>query len=333
MIYLFKGFKEAQWHSLKFKSFYKLIFELVYATIRFSGIGYLIRKTLAKNKLTIVVYHKPEVNCFEKHMNYLSKRYNFISMSELSDSIYNKEWGSFPKYPLLITIDDGWKENIGLLGIINKYKIRPTIFLTSHLINTDRNFWWTTVNKPKEINLLKRFPNNQRIKYLFDKFNYSQEKEYPENRQALNLYEIGKMKESVDFSFHTCFHPILTKCNDDEKEAEIIESKIMLEKLLGSNLYSFAYPNGNYDLKCVDILKENGIRIARTLEVGRNGKKTDPLRLKVTGVSDDGTINKLASELTGIPLFAQYLLNGYYFRMNWHSNSNTNTDLISLLHN
>ena len=294
----------------RIKYLHKHSLEVIYAIIRYSGTGYLFRKIFARNSVTIIAYHNPNAIKFEEHLRYLLHRYNIISLSDLYSAIYHNAWDTLPLYPLLITIDDGWKENYNLLEIIRKYKIRPVIFLTSHLVNTYRNYWWTIGLRIEDINRLKKVPNHQRLTDLYNNFNYYPEKEFPENRQVLNISEIQQMRDVVDFGLHTCSHPVLTKCTGEEKRNEIIECRRRIEEILGSDINSFAYPNGDFDIESISILKENGIKIARTMNVGRNNKMTNPFTLKVTGVSDDGSLNKLASELTGIPLFFQHLLKG-----------------------
>jgi peptidoglycan/xylan/chitin deacetylase (PgdA/CDA1 family) len=212
---------------------------------------------------------------------------------------------------MVITFDDGWKENFNLLDIIIKYKIKPTIFLTSHLINTEKKFWWTECSN-QDIYRFKKMPNYQRLHELHEMSGFLQEKEFPGTRQALNLDEIEKMKSFVEFGLHSCYHAILTKCTEDEKRCEIIEGKAKVERLLEIPLETFSYPNGDYDDDCIRILKESNIKIARGVDIGWNCSRTDPYKLKITGVSDDGSINKLASELTGIPLYIQYFLKGSF---------------------
>jgi peptidoglycan/xylan/chitin deacetylase (PgdA/CDA1 family) len=208
---------------------------------------------------------------------------------------------------MIITFDDGWKENYKLLPLIREYRFRPTIFLTSHLINTERHFWWTECD-PNDIARLKNLPEEQRLNELRRINQYDQEKEYPGGRQALNLKELQEMKEFVDFGLHSCYHPVLTKCVASKKCSEIIECKQAIEQVLGQQVFAFAYPNGDYDEECIRILKENGLKLARTTDAGWNDIFSDPYRLKVTGVSDSSGMNKLISELTGIPRFLQYLV-------------------------
>jgi poly-beta-1,6-N-acetyl-D-glucosamine N-deacetylase len=287
------------------------IYSLIHLLIRFSGIADLCRLIFAKNNVSIILYHNPKPEIFEKHLKYLCRRYNLISLAEFSQAICTKDWKSIPSYALIITMDDGWKENYNLLPVIIQFRIRPTIFLTSHIINTERHFWWTTCNI-KDIERLKNIPNKQRMNELLEECKYYPEKEYVSDRQALNIPEIKIMKDYVDFGLHTCFHPILTSCSHEEKRNEIMISKITIERILGRVTETFAYPNGDYDQECIEMLKECGIKIARTIDAGWNNKSSDPYKLKVTGVSDDGSISKLMAELTGIPMFFQYLSKGSF---------------------
>jgi peptidoglycan/xylan/chitin deacetylase (PgdA/CDA1 family) len=280
------------------------ILQIFYFLIRLSGIGYLFRVIFARNRITIVLYHRPETEVFEKHLRYFSRRYNFISIPDLIRAIYNEEWKTIPKYPMIITFDDGWRENFELLEVIKKFKIRPTIFLTSHLIDTQRNFW-TSVCTPEDKKYLKGIENKQLLCELYKRFNFYPQKEFPGKRQALNLTEIAKMKDFVDFGLHSCFHTILTKCTQHEKRYEIIECKNKIEELVCTYAEAYSYPNGDYDDESIKILKEYGIKIARTTDFGWNSRKTDPFKLKAAAVSNTSNINKLVAEITGISIFIQ----------------------------
>ena len=47
----------------------------------------------------------------------------------------------------VITFDDGLKTNFDLLDVIKIYKIRPTIFITTNLINTNKSFWFNGLSQ------------------------------------------------------------------------------------------------------------------------------------------------------------------------------------------
>jgi len=258
-----------------------------------------------------VHYHNPTPETFEMHIKYLKAKYNLIPLNKAISALSSISFTNIPKYALVITLDDGWKENYNLLPIIRNYDFKPTIFLTSNVINTKRHFWWTTCNQ-LDINTLKKHPNYKRLSELKEKYLYDPQKEYITERQALNLSELKEMQKYVDFGLHTCNHPVLTKCTYEEKRTEIIDCKKDIESALDCKVESFSYPNGNYDNECIEILKECGIKSARTTDVGWNHEKSNLYKLKVTGVSDNGSKSKLIAELSGIPMFVQYLFTGSF---------------------
>ena len=298
----------------------RLFYHLFLLLIRFSGIAFVLRKLVLKNKISILMYHNPRPAVFEKHLKFLSKRFHLISMNEFSQVLYKKDAPAIPDYALVITIDDGWKENYHLLPVIMKYKFRPLIFLASHIVNSERHFWWTE-SSPEAMGHLKRLPNHKRLEAMQQRFQFYPEKEFPGKRQALSGEEIKEMQPWVDFGLHTCFHPVLSQCSTAQKREEIGNGKTTLEKMLEQPIEHFAYPNGDYDRESIEILKACGIKTARTTDAGFNSRHSDPYTLKITGVSDTGSVNKLAAEMTGIPLYLQHLffsrsLNG---RKNRHS--------------
>ncbi len=288
-----------------------IIYSFAYFIIRFSGLAYIFRYFFAKKGVTITMSHNPDAETFDKHLNYLTKKYNIISLPELQNAIENRDFKNIPDYALVLTFDDGWKENYHLITSFKHYNVRPTIYLTSHIVNTNRYFWWTMcVNGEAEE--LKYLPDSERLERLKEQYHHYPEKEYKNGRQALNNNEIKELQKYVDFGLHTRFHPILTKCTSDQKNKEIIEGKLKLESMLNSSIETFAYPNGEYDEECINILKNSGIKLARTTDAGWNNKNSKLHELKITGVSDNASKSKLIAELTGIPLFFQYFFQGSF---------------------
>ena len=68
----------------------------------------------------------------------------------------------------------------------------------------------------------------------------------------------------VNFGAHTVTHPILSKCDSYTSYFEITESRKKLESWLNYSINSFAYPNGNYTQREIDILKQSNYKIAFT---------------------------------------------------------------------
>ena len=103
------------------------------------------------------------VNMFNQQMRYLSKNYNVISLDHLVDSLKNNS--PLPKKGVVITFDDGWRDNYSFaLPILKKYNLPATIFLTSGYIGTNKTFW------PEQVMSILRSEGNlkEKLKNLSD---------------------------------------------------------------------------------------------------------------------------------------------------------------------
>jgi len=274
------------------------LLRLVAVIMRCLGIFFLIRNSLAREKVTIVFYHNPDQKNFEKHLAYLSSRYCIISLDLLERALNQNNWDLIPAKSLIITIDDGYKENYDLLPVIQKYKIQPTIYLCSGIIGTNRHFWHTHIQKSR-CEQLKKMSEQTRENFLRNEDGFEKEREYPGERQALSVEEIKKMAAVVDFGAHSLFHPILTACSDQQSWEEISRSKSEVALLSGGRCKHFAYPNGDYASREVNFVKRAGYLTARSVEPGWNGPKSDLQRLKSFMVDDDATLSLLAMQISG----------------------------------
>ncbi|MHA1381513.1 MAG: polysaccharide deacetylase family protein [Candidatus Helarchaeota archaeon] len=287
----------------------KFIKEIVGFIFRLSGLSFLVREVICRNRAIIIVYHNPKHKIFKKHIDYLAKNYNLISLNRLVNAIYKKEWSDIPPKSVVITIDDGYRDNYKLLEIFKSYNVYPTIYLCSHIVNTSRNFWFRAGFR--NLQKLKKYDNNQRLKILKEKISYEPQKEYSK-RQSLNLTELREMLPYVDFQSHSKFHPILTTSTDKECKEEIGGSKIHLEKLLNKEIKHFSYPNGDYTEREIEYLKSYGYKSARTIDIGWNNINSELYRLKAIGVEDDASINILCGQVCGFFGYLKYLRYGSF---------------------
>jgi len=274
---------------------------ILYKLLKYSGLYKLIQ-LLIGNNVRIVVYHNPDKLVFLKHLTYISKHYNIITLSELSDAISNGTFNDLPKRSVVITIDDGHKNNYLLLDLIKDFRIKPTIYLTSQIICTNRKFWTSIPNSLFEKEMLKGIPNSAKNQILLSKYSFSLNKEFnSDEREALNRNEILEMNPFVDFQSHTCWHPILTQCSDEEIKHELASSKQQLEDMLGKKIVHFCFPNGSYNQNVLSIARSVGYLTARSIDLGFANNKSNMFRLKVVGLSDKGTMERLALDLIGLP--------------------------------
>ena len=226
--------------------------------MRYSGLPFLLREFIQREKVTILMFHNIKKEPAKKAFDYLQKRYNLISLNEF---IYanEKKINNLPKKALILTFDDGHKDNFELLPIIKEYKIPITIFLCSEIINTNRHYWFLYDNLKMAKSILKKMPNQERIKTMSG-WGFEQKKEF-DVKQALARNQILEMSEYINFQSHTRFHPNLSKCEDIEAYDEILGSKISLENNYGFQINSIAYPSGDYSNKTIEITKKSDINV------------------------------------------------------------------------
>jgi peptidoglycan/xylan/chitin deacetylase (PgdA/CDA1 family) len=290
----------------KLKTRMRKILALVF---RISGLPVLIREVLCRNKVTLLVYHNPDPGVFRKHMDYLSRHYHFITLERLVGAMEKKDWSAIPSKGLVIVFDDGLKDIHSMTDTFRGYKVCPTIYLCSHIVNTNRKFWFDAGYRNHHS--LKKVPNEIRLNKLLEVVGYEQRKEY-NSRQALNLEEIRAMTPYVDFQSHSRFHPVLTNCSDEECRDEIVESKLTLEKILNKPVEHFCYPNGDYTEREVSYVEEAGYRSARTVDAGWNKMNSDRFKLKAMYVDNDASISVLNAQVAGFFAYVRYLRFGSF---------------------
>lgn len=276
---------------------------------RFSGIPYFIKKVICDTRTTIILYHNPSAEVFEKHLVFILKHFNIISLDKLVNAIYKKDWSDIPQKSLVITIDDGFKENYNLLKVMERFKVRATIYICSHIVNTKRKFWFTAGAENPES--MMEYENQERLNALRREQDFSLDKEFS-FRQALSLGELNEMSSKIDFQSHSKFHPVLPKCSDLESRLEIEESKRVLEELLKKPVEHFSFPNGDYGNREINYLKNSGYRSARTIDLGWNDMRTDPFRLKAMGIQDNASINILSAQIYGFFGYLRFLTKGSF---------------------
>ncbi|SEJ40015.1 Polysaccharide deacetylase [Cyclobacterium xiamenense] len=272
--------------------------KIVFALLRYSGLPVLFREVFQRNKVSILVFHDMDRQTAEASFAYLSKHYNFISLDRLITALQNKDERHLPKKAMVVTFDDGHARNYELLPVIKRYKVPATIFICSGIIDTGRHYWFREKLDKKTIRSLKKIPNKDRIAFLRSR-GFDPEKEYP-NKQALSAAQIEEMSTYVSMQSHTVSHPILSRCEDEESNWEISESKRSLEKKLKQPINAIAYPNGSYTKREVAFAQAAGYACGLTVEAGFNSTRTDPFRLKRLDPNDTPDINELIVKASGM---------------------------------
>ncbi|WP_031494842.1 polysaccharide deacetylase family protein [Bryobacter aggregatus] len=251
------------------------------------------------------------VSCdeFAQHLEWLGRHYRFV---DLAGALYWIENPSGGKPPVLISFDDGYRNNLTLAApILRRYGAPAIFFLSTHYIGGNRLLWPLEMDVRLEQSpglaipvgeqqrripaeprsraalafelrqIYKKLPNAERLAALerfraathFDPSQIDHElHDFLSWDEARQLAALG-----FEIGSHTCEHPILSRLDEDELRQELQNSKDKLEAELGRPVTSLAYPNGgaaDYSPQVVEMAKSCGYRTAFAVDEAFQKPKT-----------------------------------------------------------
>lgn len=236
---------------------------------------------------------------FEQHIQHLKEHYNPMRLTELAQRI---ESGDIPQNTVVVTFDDGYADNLTeAKPIFDKYAVPATIFVTSGMIDSSREFWWDELERllllgeaPEVLELdishqhyswntssqSERYKTYVLLHRLMRPMRHSEREEILfriaewkgapiEGRfthRAMTTEQLHVLREStnIDIGAHTQTHPVLSTLSRQEQFDEIWKSRIKLEQVLEQNITAFAYPFGSkldYNRDTIQVCKEIGFGI------------------------------------------------------------------------
>jgi peptidoglycan/xylan/chitin deacetylase (PgdA/CDA1 family) len=233
-------------------------------------------------KIPILTYHSIDESgsvisvsreIFRQQMDFLGANgYKTVSLGNLADSLLEKKALS-PK-TVVLTFDDGF-ENFytAAYPILEQHDFRATVFLVTDLCDCYNSWDKNSSNVARE--------------------------------KLLSWRQIKELKANgIEFGAHTKTHPDLTKISAAEVEVETIESKAMIENMLGSEVTTFAYPYGKFNPAVKRAVAEN-FKAACSTNLGKIKQSSDLFsleRIDAYYLSNPKIFKSLSS-----PAFDQYL--------------------------
>lgn len=170
---------------------------------------------------------------------------------------------------ITFSYDDGVEQDIRLIEIFNKYNIKCTFNLNGfHLEAEERTYEAGRIHRP-----LAR-------------------------RRALEVYG-GELGLDHEIAIHSYSHPHLTELTKEDCDYQIRHDRELLEALFQRRIIGSAYPFGAYNDTVVDVLAQNGIKYARTVESTHSFDiPADWLRMPATCHHNDPALFTLADKFT-----------------------------------
>ncbi len=175
-------------------------------------------------------------------------------------------WTEKYRKAFVLSYDDGVRQDIRLVEMLNKYGLKCTFNLNSGLM--DPPYKWEADGV-----VIERMPSR-------------------------NLRELYAGHEIAS---HTLSHPDLTQLDDAEIYREVSGDVSALEKISGHKITGFAYPFGSTDTRVKAILKTCGITNARGVRSTHSFEPpTDMLDISPTCRHKEDEIFDLADEFIGM---------------------------------
>jgi len=202
--------------------------------------------------IPVLMYHKiPEQpiesqhkifvtrNDFKKHLDFFKSRgFKTLTFSELAlFRTGKKSFSEFPKKPLILTFDDGYRDNlVNASPLLQQYNYRAQLFLLADS-KVNHNQWDSSGTEPSH----EIISGAEREKWLNSQF------------------EIGS---------HGFSHRKITELSDAEALNELSLSKSSLEEELGIKINSFAFTYGVTSNQAAELAQVAGYDYALNTDSG-----------------------------------------------------------------
>ena len=273
------------------------------------------------NSFQILLYHRIDegddpflpstpTRLFRRQMEYLAEN---ATVCSLEDAVEGLLRGDLPEDVVVITFDDGYRDNyVNAFPILTGLSLTATIFLSTGCIGSRQILWHDRVFRafnrtnvtsledfgpqresyflgtPDEtvecreeiLNLLKGLPEEDRtlwIDRLIERLAVEDSREVPD--LMMNWAEVREMHRSgISFGSHTVTHPILSTLSAERVKDEITQSKAAIEQELRAPVTTFAYPNGrrgDFTEQTKELLRQTGYACAVTTLFGANGGESE----------------------------------------------------------
>lgn len=187
----------------------------------------------------ILMYHRTPDD-FEQQISHLVNHgYTGISLSELRSALL--QGTALPPKPVVITLDDGYTDQLNEIAILRKYNMKATLYMIN---GGGASNWCIGANS----------------------------KNWPGCEPYLTWYQVRQLDREglITIGSHTINHPNLVTLTPEQQQAEILGGKQELEKELGHEVTDFAYPYGSFNRVSIDAVKAAGFRTAVTTQPGQN---------------------------------------------------------------
>jgi peptidoglycan/xylan/chitin deacetylase (PgdA/CDA1 family) len=308
-----------------------------------------------RGRLTVLAYHRVTESgtdgpgglranvsatpqAFDEQLAWCAAHFDPIGIGDLI--AWLRGAASLPPRPLLITFDDGYRDNLDQAWpALRRHGMPALLFVATDCIDGVRPFDWDVIawclqeselteaelpelgvrrwggRESRErvagewLAVLKSLPDASRKEIVSAAPSLLDLTLKPADLAPLYLSadELRRLaEEGFDIGAHTRSHPILTRSTPEEAADEIAGSRRILEGLLGGPVLSFAYPNGlagDFDPAVVGLVADAGFEAAFTLLPGpttARAARRSPLTIRRIMVDRRDSLSRFVAKVVGL---------------------------------
>jgi peptidoglycan/xylan/chitin deacetylase (PgdA/CDA1 family) len=243
------------------------------------------------------------VDQFQNQMTWLKKSTRILSETDLLQAL--RDGKPLRERCSMVTFDDGYRDNYDLAyPILRKLQIPATFFVpTEPLTSRKLGAWDIAAYLIKKSTLKKiqmqgvEYPLNgdrqvivrkivnltkdiwtEKVGGFLDELSAACEVPFPDralqDAELMTWEQVSEVAANgITIGSHTHNHPVLSQTNLKMQERELLESKEILERRLGREIKSFAYPDGGYErfnLETKSLAAKFGYSLAFSYHTGSN---------------------------------------------------------------
>ncbi|MFI6581859.1 polysaccharide deacetylase family protein [Embleya sp. NPDC050493] len=268
----------------------------------------------ARLRLAVLGYHGiSDPDTFAGQLDRLRRIARPVSLDEVETALATRR--ALPAKAVLLTFDDGERSILEHgLPLLRERGIPGVAYVVASAIDSGTPFWWHEADRlvaagarvagePERspsgwVAYLKTVPQERRLRLLAA----LREGREPVRTEQLTGADLGTLESGgVRVENHSLTHPLLDRCSDADVRAEVVQAHERLTELLGRAPRSFAYPNGNWDVRAERLLTELGYRTGFLFDHRLGPRLPDhPLRISRLRVGSNTRPDRFATILSGL---------------------------------
>lgn len=273
---------------------------------------------LHRRRLLVLAYHGvDDPESFRRQLEWLLRFRVAVTLADVESSVRHRR--VMPANSFLVTFDDGRRSVLERgVPVLESLDVPAALFVVAGLVGTSEPFWWdeaealsasggrtsvTIATGSRLVSSLKGVTDVQRRRAL-DELRASSSgagSTYP-HLSPNELVELER--RGVAIGSHSLTHPCLDKCTPEESVAELRESRERLERWVGHEVRSVAYPNGDADESVEAAAAEAGYHVGFLFDhrLGRN-PPSNPLGISRVRVDATESLERFQTVVSGVGPF------------------------------